>query len=69
MGFLDSHYTPLQAKHKYNKYQTKSPINCYLLATQSIEAWAQQDGCMQAYTIGLSINEDLKLKKRKGREG
>jgi hypothetical protein len=26
-------------------------------------------GDAQAYTIGLSINEDLKLEKRKGEEG
>src|SRR6266568_903177 len=37
-----------------------------MLATQSIEARAQQDGCRQACTIGLSINEDTKLRKRKG---
>ena len=36
-----------------------------LLATQSIEARAQQEGCRQAYTIGLSINEDTKLEKGK----
>ena len=36
-----------------------------LLATQSIEARAQQEGCRQACTIGLSINEDTKLKKGK----
>src|SRR6266704_2936485 len=34
-----------------------------LLATQSIEA--QQEGCRQACTIGLSINEDTKLRKGK----
>ena len=39
---------------------------CIMLATQSIEARAQQEGCRQACTIGLSINEDTKL--RKGRE-
>ena len=37
-----------------------------MLATQSIEARAQQEGCRQACTIGLSINEDTKLEKRKG---
>ena len=36
-----------------------------MLATQSIEARAQQEGCRQACTIGLSINEDTKLKKGK----
>ena len=36
-----------------------------MLATQSIEARAQQEGCMQACTIGLSINEDTKLEKGK----
>ena len=36
-----------------------------LLATQSIEARAQQEGCRQACTIGLSINEDTKLEKGK----
>src|SRR6266702_5069917 len=36
-----------------------------MLATQSIEARAQQEGCRQACTIGLSINEDTKLRKGK----
>ena len=36
-----------------------------VLATQSIEAWAQQEGRMQACTIGLSISEDPKLEKGK----
>ena len=36
-----------------------------MLATQSIEAQALQEGCRQACTIGLSINEDTKLKKGK----
>jgi hypothetical protein len=36
-----------------------------MLATQSIEARAQQEGCRQACTIGLSINEDTKLEKGK----
>ena len=36
-----------------------------MLATQSIEARAQQEGRRQACTIGLSINEDTKLKKGK----
>ena len=39
-----------------------------MLATQSIEARAQQEGCIQACTIGLSINEDPKLEKRKEKE-
>jgi len=40
-----------------------------VLATQLIKAWAQQKGCMQACTIKLSINEDLKLKKGKEKKG
>src|SRR6266567_4421737 len=40
-----------------------------MLATQSIKARAQQKGCRQAYTIGLSINEDTKLEKGKEKEG
>ena len=42
-----------------------------LLATQSIEARAQQEECRQACTIGLSINEDTKLEKgkEKGKTG
>src|SRR6266576_279556 len=40
-----------------------------VLATQSIEARARQRGCMQACTIGLSINEDPKLKKGKEKKG
>ena len=42
-----------------------------MLATQSIEARAQQEGCRQACTIGLSINEDTKLEKgkEKGKTG
>ena len=36
-----------------------------MLATQSIEARAQQEGCRQACIIGLSINEDTKLRKGK----
>jgi len=36
-----------------------------MLATQSIEARAQQEGYRQACTIRLSINEDTKLKKGK----
>ena len=36
-----------------------------MLATQSIEARAQHEGCGQACTIGLSINEDTKLEKGK----
>ena len=42
-----------------------------MLATQSIEARAQQEGCRQACTIGLSINEDIKLEKgkEKGKTG
>ena len=36
-----------------------------MLATQSIEARAQQEECRQACTIGLSINEDTKLEKGK----
>ena len=36
-----------------------------MLATQSIEARAQQEGCRQACTIGLSINEDTELEKGK----
>jgi len=38
-----------------------------MLATQSIEARAQQEGRMQACTIGLSINEDPKLEKGRRR--
>jgi len=40
-----------------------------MLATQSIEARAQQEGRMQACMIGLSINEDPKLEKGKVRDG
>src|SRR6266567_3648750 len=40
-----------------------------MLVTQSIKARAQQEECMQACTIGLSINEDIKLKKGKEKEG
>ena len=42
-----------------------------VLATQSIEARAQQERCRQACTIGLSINEDTKLEKgkEKGKTG
>ena len=36
-----------------------------MLATQSIEVRVQQEGYRQAYTIGLSINKDTKLKKGK----
>ena len=36
-----------------------------MLATQSIEAQAQQEGCRQACIIRLSINEDTKLEKGK----
>ena len=36
-----------------------------VLATQSIEARAQQRKYRQAYTIRLSINEDTKLEKGK----
>src|SRR6266436_1803584 len=36
-----------------------------LLVTQLIKARAQQEGCRQACTIGLSINEDTKLRKGK----
>jgi len=32
-----------------------------VLVTQLIKTQAQQEGCMQAYTIGLSINKGLKL--------
>src|SRR6266702_2325806 len=39
-----------------------------MLATQSIEARVQQEGCRQACTIGLSINEDIKLEKGKGKK-
>ena len=41
-----------------------------ILATQSIKAQAQQEGCRQAYTIRLSINEHTKLEKgkEKGRQ-
>src|SRR6266567_5071226 len=48
---------------------TSIEITYYLLATQSIEARAQQEGCRQACTIGLSINEDTKLEKGKEKEG
>ncbi len=40
-----------------------------MLATQSIEARAQQEGCRQACTIGLSINEVTKLEKGKEKKG
>src|SRR6266704_1860299 len=40
-----------------------------VLATQSIEARAEQEGCRQACTIGLSINEDTKLEKGKEKKG
>ena len=40
-----------------------------MLATQSIEAQAQQEGCRQACTIKLSTNEDTKLKKGKEKKG
>src|SRR6266581_4193911 len=40
-----------------------------MLATQSIEARAQQEGYRQACTIGLSINEDTKLEKGKEKKG
>src|SRR6266576_2128282 len=40
-----------------------------MLATQLIEARAQQEGCRQACTIGLSINEDTKLEKGKEKKG
>ena len=40
-----------------------------MLATQLIKARAQQEGRMQAYIIGLSINEDLKLEKGKEKKG
>src|SRR6266700_7069344 len=40
-----------------------------ILATQSIEAQAQQEGYRQACTIGLSINEDTKLEKGKEKKG
>ena len=36
-----------------------------MLATQLIEARAQQERRRQACTIGLSINEDIKLEKGK----
>ena len=39
-----------------------------MLATQSIKAWAQQKGYIQACTIELSINKDLKLRKRKKKD-
>ena len=39
-----------------------------MLATQSIEARAQQEGCRQACTNGLSINEDTNLEKGKKKE-
>jgi len=47
-------------------YKTYSLL---VLATQSIEARARQRGCMQACTIGLSINEDPKLEKGKVKKG
>ena len=40
-----------------------------VLATQSIKAREQQEGRMQACTIGLSINKDLKLEKGKEKKG
>ena len=39
-----------------------------MLVTQSIEAREQQEGCRQACTIGLSINEDIRLEKGKGKK-
>ena len=39
-----------------------------MLATRSIKAQAQQERCRQACTIGLSINEDTKLEKGKGKK-
>src|SRR6266567_951841 len=42
---------------------------CIILATQSIKARAQQEGCRQACTIRLSINEDTKLEKGKEKKG
>ena len=38
-----------------------------MLATQSIEAQIRQRGRLQACTIRLSINGDLKLRKGKGK--
>ena len=40
-----------------------------MLATQSIKARAQQGRRIQAYMIRLSINEDPKLEKGKGKNG
>ena len=36
-----------------------------VLATRLIEIPAQQEGCMQAYIIRLSIKKDIKLEKGK----
>ena len=44
-------------------------LRSLMLATLSIEARAQQEGCRQACTIGLSINEDTKLEKGKEKKG
>ena len=39
-----------------------------MLATKSTKVQARQEGHMQASTIGLSINKDPKLRKRKGED-
>src|SRR6266702_7544148 len=44
-------------------------MGLYLLATQSIEARAQREEYRQACTIGLSINEDTKLRKGEKKTG
>ena len=43
----------------------KSIVSLCLLVIQSIETRAREEGCMQACTIGLSIDEDPKLEKGK----
>ena len=45
----------------------KRIVSLRLLVIQSIETRARE-GCMQACTIGLSIDEDPKLEKGKGEE-
>jgi hypothetical protein len=58
-------HTPLPLLSAPSLYIYRGPR---VLATQSIKARARQRRCMQACTIGLSINEDLKLEKGKEKE-
>ena len=53
---------------EHENIKIASIIMSRMLATQSIEARARQEGCRQACTIGLSINEDTKLEKRKRKD-